>query len=247
MQKSAITVLTILITIVSMGGCPKERTDNMANSQEQPPTASNPSRPVAGSPSEPVSPAPRPEQIADAPIPITTHSEPDLATKEPAQRAKYEEATFAAGCFWGAEASFRAVDGVVATQVGYTGGRRANPTYAQVCTDETGHAEAVEVIYDPNKVSFENLLDIFWKIHDPTTLNRQGPDVGTQYRSAIFYHSPEQKSLAEASMQKLEKARAFKRPIVTQILPAPKFYKAEEYHQQYLEKQGKTSCLSTIH
>ena len=219
----------------------------MANSQERQPTASNPTHPIAGSPSEPASPTPRPEQRADAPVPIPAPSEPDLATREPAQHAKYEKATFAAGCFWGVEASFRAVEGVVATQVGYIGGKRANPTYTQVCTDKTGHAEAVEVTYDPQKVSFERLLDTFWKIHDPTTPNRQGPDVGKQYRSAIFYHSPKQKALAQTSMQNLERAGVFAAPIVTQILPAPKFYRAEEYHQQYLEKQAKTSCSSTIH
>ncbi len=247
MQKAATTVLAIFVTIVSMAGCPKENADDMNNSQEQQPTASdaNHPRPV----SKPVTGTLVPEQgqKADATVPIDAPAELGQSTNEPAKPAKYEKATFAAGCFWGVEASFRAVEGVVATQVGYTGGRRANPTYPQVCTDKTGHAEAVEVTYDPEKVSFEKLLDIFWKIHDPTTLNRQGPDVGAQYRSAIFYHSPEQKALAEASMQKLEKNRVFKRPIVTQILPAPKFYRAEEYHQRYLEKQGRTSCSSTIH
>jgi len=246
MQKSAITILAVFVTVISMVGCPKEA-DNMNDSQEQQPTASNPNHP--GLASEPVDDTPGPEQCqkADARPLGSVRAEPRPSTKQPAQSAKYEKATFAAGCFWGVEASFRAVEGVVATQVGYTGGRRANPTYTQVCTDKTGHAEAVEVTYDPEKVSFERLLDLFWKIHDPTTLNRQGPDVGRQYRSAIFYHSPEQKTLAQASMQNLEKARAFNRPIVTQILPAPKFYRAEEYHQRYLEKQAKSSCSSTIH
>lgn len=160
---------------------------------------------------------------------------------------KYEKATFAAGCFWGVEASFRAVEGVVATSVGYTGGQLDNPTYKAVCTDKTGHAEAVEVTYDPNIVSYQELLAVFWKIHDPTTPNRQGPDVGTQYRSAILYHNPQQQALAQDSMKKLHKSAKFDKPIVTEIIPAQKFYKAEEYHQRYLEKQGKTSCSTTIH
>ena len=247
MQKSAITVLTIFVTIVSMGGCPKENADDMNHPQELPPTASDANHPQPASEPAAGTPVPEQNQKADATVPNNAPTELSQSTKEPVPSAKYEKATFAAGCFWGIEASFRAVEGVVETQIGYTGGRRANPTYPQVCTDKTGHAEAVEVTYDPEKVSFERLLDLFWKIHDPTTLNRQDPDVGTQYRSAIFYYSPEQKTLAEASMQNLVKARTFKRPIVTQILPAPRFYRAEEYHQRYLEKQGKTSCSSTIH
>jgi peptide-methionine (S)-S-oxide reductase len=164
----------------------------------------------------------------------------------PAKSAKYEEATFAAGCFWGVEAAFRAVEGVVATEVGYTGGSLENPTYKLVCTHRTGHAEAVRVTYDPNTVSYQDLLDVFWRIHDPTTMNRQGPDVGTQYRSAIFYHTPRQQGLARASMQGLRESRKFKNPIVTQIVPASQFYRAEEYHQRYLEKQGKTTCSATV-
>jgi len=241
MQKTAITLLTIFITIVSIGGCSREEADNMGDSQKQQTTANEPNPPavdtVANSGADKARPEQGPQTEKPAPKPV----------EQPAESAKYEKATFAAGCFWGVEASFRAVEGVVSTQVGYTGGRRANPTYRQVCTDKTGHAEAVEVTYDPKKVSFENLLDVFWKIHDPTTLNRQGPDVGTQYRSAVFYHTPQQKALAQESMQKLEKARTFKRPITTKIVPAPQFYKAEEYHQRYLEKQGKTSCSSTVH
>src|SRR5690349_12120224 len=149
-----------------------------------------------------------------------------------------EKATFAAGCFWGVEETFRTLDGVTATRVGYIGGHTEKPTYQEVCSDETGHAEAVEVTYDPVKVSYDTLLNIFWENHDPTQLNRQGPDVGTQYRSAIFYHSPEQKTEAEASKQKLEKSHRFSKPIVTQIVPAVTFYEAEDYHQQYLEKRG---------
>jgi peptide-methionine (S)-S-oxide reductase len=151
-------------------------------------------------------------------------------------------ATFAAGCFWGVEAAFRQVEGVTATAVGYIGGHAEKPTYEDVCTDTTGHAEAVEVQYDPQRVSYEALLDVFWTNHDPTTLNRQGPDIGTQYRSAIFYHSPEQQQAAVASKQRLEASGTFNRPIVTQIVEADTFNRAEEYHQQYLEKRGLATC-----
>jgi peptide-methionine (S)-S-oxide reductase len=153
-----------------------------------------------------------------------------------------EKAIFAAGCFWGVEAAFRQVKGVVRTDVGYCGGATSDPTYKQVCTDTTGHAEAVQVEFDPSKVTYEDLLAVFWTNHDPTQLNRQGPDVGTQYRSAIFYTSPEQKGAAEESRKLLESKGAFRRPIVTEIIPAPEFYRAEEYHQQYLEKRGLASC-----
>jgi peptide-methionine (S)-S-oxide reductase len=152
------------------------------------------------------------------------------------------KATFAAGCFWGVEDAFRHVKGVTNTTVGYTGGTTKNPTYKEVCTDRTGHAEAVEVEYDPQQVSYPQLLELFWQTHDPTTLNRQGPDVGTQYRSAIFYHDAQQEAAARASKAALEKSGKFKRPIVTEINPAPEFHRAEEYHQQYLEKQGAKSC-----
>jgi peptide-methionine (S)-S-oxide reductase len=153
-----------------------------------------------------------------------------------------EKATFAAGCFWGVEVEFRNVPGVVDAAVGYTGGKLANPTYENVCSDETGHAEAVEVEFDPARVTYERLLDVFWENHDPTTLNRQGPDVGTQYRSAIFFHSPGQKAAAEASRAKLGASGRYKRPIVTEIVPAETFWRAEEYHQRYLEKRGLASC-----
>jgi peptide-methionine (S)-S-oxide reductase len=153
-----------------------------------------------------------------------------------------EKATFAAGCFWGVEATFRSLPGVSATRVGYTGGALDRPSYKDVCTDRTGHAEAVEVTYDPAKISYEELLQTFWENHDPTTLNRQGPDVGTQYRSAIFYHSPEQEAAARASKEALEKSGTYRRPIVTQILPAVEFWQAEDYHQQYLEKRGLAHC-----
>src|SRR5213593_4586258 len=151
------------------------------------------------------------------------------------------KATFAAGCFWGVEATFRALPGVTSTRVGYTGGNFANPTYKDVCTDGTGHAEAVEVNFDPAKISYERLLDVFWENHDPTQLNRQGPDVGSQYRSAIFFHSPEQEAAARASKAKQEASGRYRRPIVTQIVPAARFWRAEEYHQRYNEKHGR-SC-----
>ncbi len=154
-----------------------------------------------------------------------------------------QKATFGAGCFWGVEAEFRQLPkGVVSTAVGYEGGTMKNPTYRDVCTDRTGHAEVVEVEYDPEKISYEDLLKVFWANHDPTTLNRQGPDVGTQYRSVIFYHTPEQQVAALASKEKLEKSGRYRRPVVTEIVPATSFYRAEEYHQQYLEKRGLSSC-----
>ncbi len=151
-------------------------------------------------------------------------------------------ATFGAGCFWGVEATFRETPGVTQTAVGYEGGKTANPTYQDVCTDMTGHAEVVEVEFDPEKVSFEKLLTIFFENHDPTTLNRQGPDHGSQYRSAVFFHSPEQKEAAEKMKAALDAEGVFKRPIVTEIVPAQTFYRAEEYHQQYLEKRGLSTC-----
>ena len=150
-----------------------------------------------------------------------------------------DTATFAAGCFWGVEAAFRRLDGVVKTCVGYTGGTVENPTYKDVCSGRTGHAEAVRVTFDPAKISYERLLDVFWASHDPTQLNRQGPDIGTQYRSAIFTHTPEQERLARESKAKLD--GAFGRPVVTEIEPAGPFYMAEDYHQQYLEKRGHSS------
>jgi peptide-methionine (S)-S-oxide reductase len=153
-----------------------------------------------------------------------------------------EKATFAAGCFWGVESAYRALPGVVSTSVGYTGGTRQNPTYQEVCTDRTGHAEAVQVEFDPSQVSYQQLLNLFWEIHDPTTLNRQGPDVGTQYRSAIFFHDATQEAESREAIATLEKSGIFKRPIVTQIVPAPEFFRAEEYHQKYFEKQGIRAC-----
>jgi peptide-methionine (S)-S-oxide reductase len=153
-----------------------------------------------------------------------------------------QTATFAAGCFWGVEAAFRQVPGVVDTAVGYTGGSPPNPTYEDVCTDRTGHAEAVRVEFDPLKVSYEKLLDVFWENHDPTTKNRQGPDVGSQYRSAIFFHDTEQEKTASESKSRLEKSGRFHRPIVTEIVPEKEFWRAEDYHQRYLEKRGLAHC-----
>jgi peptide-methionine (S)-S-oxide reductase len=153
-----------------------------------------------------------------------------------------ETATFGAGCFWGVEETFRQMDGVTDTAVGYLGGHTQNPSYKDVCSDETGHAEVVQVTFDPAKVSYDKLLDVFWSSHNPTTLNRQGPDIGTQYRSAIFFHSPEQERLARASKERMQASGKFRSPIVTEITPASPFYRAEEYHQKYLAKRGMTHC-----
>ncbi len=149
---------------------------------------------------------------------------------------------FGAGCFWGVESTFRNIKGVTEAAVGYAGGQTANPTYEDVCSGETNHAEVVEVEFDSTKVSYEQLLDVFWANHDPTTLNRQGPDHGSQYRSAIFTYTPEQKAAAEASKAAQDQSGRFRRPIVTLIEPAPKFHRAEEYHQRYLEKRGMAHC-----
>jgi peptide-methionine (S)-S-oxide reductase len=153
-----------------------------------------------------------------------------------------EIATFGAGCFWGIEAAFRRLPGVVDAVSGYSGGHMANPTYKDVCTDETGHAEVVQVTFDPAKLSYAQLLDTFWQIHDPTQMNRQGPDFGSQYRSAIFFHSPEQEAVAKKSKVALDASGKLRRPIATEITAAGTFYRAEEYHQKYLEKRGAASC-----
>jgi peptide-methionine (S)-S-oxide reductase len=153
-----------------------------------------------------------------------------------------ERAIFGAGCFWGVEATFRRIEGVTSTAVGYLGGSLESPSYEQVCTDRTGHAEVVEVEFDPEVVSYQELLEVFWACHDPTTLNRQGPDVGSQYRSAIFFHSPEQEAAAIESREKCQASGRFRAPIVTEISPASRFWKAEEYHQRYLEKRGLDHC-----
>jgi peptide-methionine (S)-S-oxide reductase len=155
-----------------------------------------------------------------------------------------EIATFGAGCFWGVESVFEQVDGVVATKVGYTGGFTDAPSYEDVCSHRTGHAEAVEVTFDPTRVSYDKLLDIFWMNHDPTQVNRQGPDVGDNYRTVIFYHSPEQEAAAIASKKRLEESGRYKRPIATEIVPAGKFWDAEEYHQKYFSRRGIASTCN---
>lgn len=153
-----------------------------------------------------------------------------------------EKATFAAGCFWGVEARFQQLPGVIATAVGYEGGSLASPTYQQVCTDRSGHAEAVEIDFDPSKISYQQLLDEFFALHDPTQLNRQGPDWGSQYRSVVFYHSPEQEKTAKETIARLTAEKRFSKPVVTQVVPAETFWRAEDYHQKYLEKRGAVSC-----
>ena len=156
-----------------------------------------------------------------------------------------EKAIFAAGCFWHVEEAFSKVSGVTSTRVGYTGGESPNPTYEEVCSGKTGHAESVEVEYDDSKVSYDQLLDAFWKMHDPTTVNRQGPDMGEQYRSAIFYLTPEQRAAASASKERLERSgRLGKRSVVTQIMPAKTFFGAEDYHQKYFQRSSRLGCRS---
>jgi peptide-methionine (S)-S-oxide reductase len=154
----------------------------------------------------------------------------------------YRKATFAAGCFWGVEAAFCKMKGVISTRVGYTGGQMENPTYRDVCTGTTGHAEAVEVMYNPGLLSYDQLLTEFFRIHDPTTFDRQGPDIGSQYRSAIFYHDDAQRAAAESAIIQLEKSSRFRQPVVTQVVPAREFYEAEEYHQQYFGKNKGARC-----
>lgn len=153
-----------------------------------------------------------------------------------------ETATFGAGCFWGVELRFRQLPGVTDTAVGYEGGTHDNPTYQDVCSDRTGHAEVVQVQFDPAKVSYQQLLDLFFSLHDPTQLNRQGPDWGTQYRSVIFFHSPEQEAAARETIVRLTRDKVFSKPVVTQVVPAQSFWRAEEHHQKYLEKRGAVSC-----
>ena len=153
-----------------------------------------------------------------------------------------KKATFGAGCFWGVEAAYRQIPGVLSTRVGYLGGTMENPTYRDVCSGSTGHAEVVEVTYDSDRITYDDMLTVFWDNHNPTTLNRQGPDIGTQYRSAIFYHDDEQKEAAVASKEERDRSGKYRNPIVTEITPASTFYEAEDYHQQYLEKRGLSSC-----
>ena len=184
--------------------------------------------------------------VALAGCEAATSSDATTRALRPRGDKPMEQATFAAGCFWGVEAAFRKVEGVASTEVGYSGGKTKNPAYKDVCTNTTGHAECVRVTYDPSALSYEKLLEVFWQCHDPTQRNRQGPDYGTQYRSAIFTHTPEQKAAAEASKKKLEASGGLKRPVATEITPASTFYPAEDYHQQYLEKQGLSHCASGV-
>jgi peptide-methionine (S)-S-oxide reductase len=172
---------------------------------------------------------------------MSSSSEESKESKESNTKQR-EIATFGAGCFWGVEAEFRQVEGVLSTAVGYEGGTTADPTYRDVCSDTTGHAEVVQVEIDPTRVSYEQLLAVFWQSHDPTQVNRQGPDIGEQYRSVIFYHTPAQEAAARESKAELDRSGRYRKPIATQIVPAQTFYRAEEYHQQYLEKRGLSTC-----
>lgn len=196
--------------------------------------AGEPAKPTASEPGKPVSPT----------TPATDKGNPMTAVpvaKDP-MPAKTQTAMFGAGCFWGVEGIFRKQPGVLATEVGFAGGHVKNVTYKQVCYSDTGHAEVVRVVFDPEKVSYARLVDLFFKLHDPTQVNRQGPDIGTQYRTVIYFYGDEQKAVAETKKAALEAAKKFKRPIATQIVAAPEFYRAEDYHQQYLEKTGRDSC-----
>ena len=170
------------------------------------------------------------------------HGRLEIPPETKAALAERGIALHAAGCFWGVEETFRQLPGVLETAVGFMGGSTANPSYRDVCGGRTGHAEVVHLEYDPDRISYDELLEAFWSCHDPTTLNRQGPDVGDQYRSAIFYHTPEQEAAARASKERLDAAGRFRRPIVTAIEPAAAFWRAEEYHQRYLEKRGEAAC-----
>lgn len=166
----------------------------------------------------------------------------EAALNRPEKGGAMEKATFAAGCFWGVESAFRTIDGVIDTQVGYTGGTTENPTYKEVCSGRTGHAEAMEITFDPAKISYAELVELFWRVHNPTQVNRQGPDFGTQYRSVIFFQTSEQKEIAEKSKAALEASGKYKKPIATEITPSAPFYRAEEVHQLYFEKNGRPAC-----
>ena len=171
---------------------------------------------------------------------LTIAIETALAVRE--EEGVMEKAIFAAGCFWGVESAFRTIDGVIDAQSGYIGGQTDNPTYKEICSERTGHAEAVEITFDPSVISYKELVELFWRVHNPTQVNRQGPDRGTQYRSAIFFHTLEQKEIAEQSKATLEASRKYRKPIATEITPAATFYRAEEYHQRYFEKTGRPAC-----
>lgn len=197
-----------------------------------PPASSTPGNP--GNPAQPAQAEVRDPRMDPNIVPTGQKAAPEV---------KIQRAMFGAGCFWGVEARFRETEGVLGTAVGYAGGATKNPTYKQVCYEETGHAEVVLVEFDPTKISYEKLLEIFWTNHNPTTLNRQGPDIGTQYRSVVFFYGDEQKALAEKSKADVQASKKWgDKPIVTFIQPAPEFYKAEDYHQQYLEKRGLSTC-----
>lgn len=234
-------ISTVLAILGGPAGCSPAHEPAVAATGPSAPSA--PHAPAAAQPApSTATPAPKPSDTTTAMNPSTSQPATPSAPAPAAAPVKTEEAMFGAGCFWGVEATFRKVPGVTEVFSGYAGGKTKNPTYKDVCTDATGHAEVVHITFDPAKVSYKQLVELFFKMHDPTQVNRQGPDYGTQYRSAIFYYSPEQQKTAQAVKDALTARGRFKRPIATEISPAGTFYKAEEYHQRYLEKHGLDNC-----
>lgn len=223
----------VALAASAAAGCDEDGSYSMSTAQAQTGGAAPQDEPTRGGDSGNDPEATKPQAANE-----TTSRVPDTSSDS----AETAQATFAAGCFWGVEAAFRQLDGVVSTTVGYTGGHVENPTYRQVCSHTTGHAEAVRVTYDPSEIKYEDLLKVFWETHDPTQVNRQGPDVGDQYRSGIFYHNEAQRKAAEASKKALDDSGKLSKPVATEITEAPTFWKAEDYHQQYLEKRGMATC-----
>lgn len=235
-----ISILGAIISILTLAACENHAgsSGSLRSTSDAPRQSTSPSAPTAITTSTTPPTNPTNPMTMKSPQDANTTTNPNPV----ANAAKLESAMFGAGCFWQVEEVFRKVPGVITTAVGYAGGKTKKPTYQEVCTGSTNHAEVLHIEFDPKVVSYDQLLDVFWKNHNPTTLNRQGPDVGTQYRSAIFYYSPEQKKAAEESKKQLDTSKKWKKPVVTQIEPAPEFYRAEDYHQRYLQKRGIDAC-----